>query len=153
MVSKAMQRVVVVFGFCAFCAVGSVQAQQADSSALNERLRLALQNLPTQPALSIPRWIPPDSRQLGILTLMPPDRPGEIVRMSLPVGEFVTRGVRAWSSARHSRAERKAQENVQRVVRDFLTQKRSSPNSARIPLNQTATRPTISRMRLPESGL
>jgi hypothetical protein len=51
------------------------------------------------------------------------DRPGEIVRMSLLVGAFVTAAF-VWSSARHSRAERKAQENVQRVLRDFLTQKR-----------------------------
>ena len=124
MASEAMQRLVLVFGVCAFCAVGSVQAQQADSSASNERLRLGLQHLSTQPTLSIPSWIPPDSRQLGILTLLPPDRPGEIVRMSLPVGELVTRGVRAWSGARHNHAERKAQENVQRVLRDLRTQKR-----------------------------
>src|SRR5258706_5550992 len=114
----AMQRLALVFGVCAVCAVGSVQAQQVGASAPNERLRLALQRLPTQPTLSIPSWSPPDSRRLGMLTLMPPDRPGEIVRVSLPVGELVTRGVRAWSSARHSRAERKAQENVQRVIRD-----------------------------------
>ena len=124
MVSQAMQRVVLVFGVCAFCAVGSVQAQQTDSSASNERLRLALQKLPIQPTLSIPQWSPPDSRRLGILTLMPPDRPGEIVRVSLPVGALVTRGVRAWSSGRHGRAERKAQENVQRILRDFPAQKR-----------------------------
>jgi hypothetical protein len=47
-----------------------------------------------------------------------------MVRVSLPVGDLVTRAVRGVSAAKHRRAERKAREEVQRVMLEIEAQPR-----------------------------
>ena len=113
---------VFVVGISVLCAT-AVQAQEADSSASTRRARLGLQTQATGPTFTSPLWLPPDRQQFGLLTLIPPDRAGEVARFSLPVGELAARGIRALSEAQRRRAERKSREHVRRVLQDFLAYK------------------------------
>ena len=83
-----------------------------------------MEDPPTLPGIGTPTWGEPARRRIGILTLVPPVKRGEIVRVSLPVGDLVTRAARSVSAAQHRRAERKAREEVQRVLLEFEAQPR-----------------------------
>ena len=99
-------------------------AQQPESSSAPQRVRLSLQNPSIQSTLTAPGWDQPGRTRIGILTLVPPQHRGELVRVSVPVGDLVTRAVRSVVAARQRRAERKAREEVQRVVRQIEAQRR-----------------------------
>lgn len=101
-----------------------VRAQQPESSSSLQRVRVILQNPPIQSRLSTPLWSEPGRRNIGILTLIAPEHRGEMVRMSLPVGDLVTRVVRGVGAAKHRRAQRKAREEVQRVMLEIEAQPR-----------------------------
>jgi hypothetical protein len=104
--------------------VASVGAQQPTSPASVERVRLALERS-QQPKLAnptLPPWTTPVPTRLGVLTLVPPDIHGEMVKVIVPVGDLVMRAARAVSSAQHQRAETKAREEVQRALQDFQAQ-------------------------------
>ncbi len=55
----------------------------------------------------------------GILTLVPPTNPGEIVRLRLPIGELVARTARGLVRANQSRREAAARLEVQRALTAF----------------------------------
>jgi hypothetical protein len=57
--------------------------------------------------------------RLGMLTLVSPDANGEVIRLSIPVGELVSRAARAFSDANHRRAERRADERVRKDLGQF----------------------------------
>jgi hypothetical protein len=105
--------------------VSSVSAQQPNSAASVDRVRLALERLQEQPTtLTIPTlqpWTTPAPRRLGILTLIPPQTDGQLIRVGVPIGDLAARAARAVSSARHRRAERKASERVQRALEELQT--------------------------------
>jgi hypothetical protein len=61
----------------------------------------------------------PPSTRIGMLTLVPPDTNGEIVKVVVPIGELVSRAATGVSSARRRRAERSAREQVTRELREF----------------------------------
>lgn len=85
----------------------------------NDRLQLAIQEALR---LAAPPNAPP--KRFGVFTLSPPETRGEIVRITLPVGELAMRGARAVSNARDRRAERKAREEVQQALKEFLAQQK-----------------------------
>ena len=58
--------------------------------------------------------------RLGMFTLVPPQTKGEVIRVSIPAGEFVSRAARGISDANHRRAERKADERVREDLAQFL---------------------------------
>lgn len=98
------------FGFVA------TRAEQIDTKRLNT-------TLPPQPKLIIRTedLFPPTSpTRLGMFTLVPPDTKGEVVRVSVPIGELVSRAARAISDANHRRAERKADERVRKDLAQFF---------------------------------
>ena len=97
-------------------------AQQPEPASSTERIRVALQT-PSTLTVSVP-LTDPAHRKLGILTLIPPQLPGEIIRVSLPIGDLVTRGVRGLRTARYERAERKAREAVKRDLSHFEARQR-----------------------------
>ena len=102
--------------------VPSVRAQQPDSIVSLERVRLALERSQQQPTLTSPTlqpWMAPAPIRLGILTLLPPQTDGQLIRVAVPIGDLATRAAHAVSSAQHRRAERKAGERVQRALQDF----------------------------------
>jgi len=77
----------------------------------------------TQPRLIIrPEDLFPIMRptRLGMLTLQPPQTTGEVVRISIPVGELVSKAARALSDANHRRAERDADERVRKDLEQFI---------------------------------
>jgi hypothetical protein len=99
----------------------SAEAQRPDPPASLESLRVALQKS-QQPSIvipAVPPWVVPRPTHLGILTFVPPDTNGEMVRVVVPVGALVSKAAHAISNARRGRAERKADEKVLRVLRDF----------------------------------
>ena len=96
--------------------VGSARAEQAEPKRVNPALQ-------TPPKLIIrAEDLFPLTRpaRVGMFTLVPPEANGEVVRVSIPVGELVSRAARAISDANHRRAERKADERVQKDLEQFL---------------------------------
>jgi hypothetical protein len=96
--------------------VGSARAEQAEPKRINAALQ-------TPPKLIIrPEDLFPltPPTRLGMLTLVPPENNGEVVRVSVPVGELVSKAARAISDANHRRAERKADERVRKDLEQFL---------------------------------
>jgi len=65
----------------------------------------------------------PEIKRLGIVTILPPDMPGQLVRARVPVGELASRGARAVADARRRRAERAAHEGVVRALDEYLTER------------------------------
>ena len=94
-------------------------AQERDPSL--ERISLALQ----QP-LSVVRGfdaVEPDApKAFGIFTLVPPTGRGEIVRVSVPVGELVSRAFKSAAAANRRRQERAARRKVEAELEWFKSQ-------------------------------
>ena len=61
--------------------------------------------------------------RLGMFTLAPPQKDGEVIRVAIPVGDVVSRTARAISDANHRRAERKADERVRKDLDQFLARR------------------------------
>jgi hypothetical protein len=96
-------------------------AQERDRSL--ERITLALQ----QP-LPIVRGVAPVEsavpKTLGIATLVPPTGPGEIVRVSVPIGELVSRVFKGAAAANRRRQEAAARRKVEAALEWFKEQQR-----------------------------
>jgi hypothetical protein len=109
----ALLLVVVVFAV-------SLGAQQSQLPVSVEQVRMALQRsqhgiLSTAPGSST---IPP-IRRFGIVTFVPPDTNGEVVKAALPIGELAMRAVHGLSAAQRRRAEDRAHNEVVRALQDF----------------------------------
>jgi hypothetical protein len=106
--------------------VGGIMAvgaqESVPSSASLKRIRAALQS-PQQPISSdgVPLFSPgkPDKIQLGIVTFLPPDSPGEVVSMRVPVGALISRAAHSVAAAQHRRAERAAGDEVAKALAEF----------------------------------
>ena len=97
-------------------AVPSVCAEQAEPKQINPALQ-------TPPRLIIrSQDLFPLTRptRLGMFTLVSPQTNGEVVRVSIPFGELVSRAAQAVSDANHRRAERKADERVRKDLEQFI---------------------------------
>jgi hypothetical protein len=89
-------------------------AQERDRSF--ERISLALQ----QPLPIVPRVIdvqPAISKKVGFVTLVPATKPGEIIRVSIPIGELVMRAFRNVAAANQRRQEEAARREVEEALR------------------------------------
>jgi hypothetical protein len=90
-----------------------------------ERITLALQ----QP-LPIVRGVDPVEtpvlKTLGIFTLVQPERPGEMVRVTVPIGELVARAFRGVAAATERRREENARRRVEAALKWFVDQQPSS---------------------------
>ena len=97
----------------------AVSADQDDSRPLNAPL-------PTQPKLIIrSEELFPLTRptRLGILTLVQPQTNGEVIRVSIPIGELASRAAHAVSEASRRRAERKINQHIARELQEFTSPK------------------------------
>ena len=98
-------------------------AQERDRSL--ERISLALQEpLPIlrgggQFESAVPKT-------LGVFTLVPPTGPGEMVRVSVPVGEFVSRAFKGVAAANQRRQEAAARRKVEAALKQLEEQQPSS---------------------------
>ena len=68
--------------------------------------------------LTIPTWIEPTPKRFGMVTLTQPERRGEVVRLSVPIGELTMRAAHAIGRAQQHRAEQKARREVEQAIRD-----------------------------------
>lgn len=96
--------------------VASARAEQLDTKRITTTPQ-------PQPRLIIrtEELFPPTApTRLGMFTLVPPQTKGEVVRVSIPVGELMSRAARGISDANHRRAERKADERVREDLAQFL---------------------------------
>jgi hypothetical protein len=94
-------------------------AQERDRSL--ERISLALQQpLPIVRGVGeVESTLP---KTLGIFTLVQPTRPGEIVRLSVPIGELVMRAFRSVGEANQRRQEAAARRRVAAALEWFEAQ-------------------------------
>lgn len=100
------------------CAV-PLLGQGRDSSL--DRIRVALdQPLPVGRGA-----VPAEGAQpktFGILTLVPPTLPGEMIRVSIPIGELVSRGFKSVASANKRRQEAAARRDVRAELESVARQ-------------------------------
>jgi hypothetical protein len=97
-------------------------AQERDRSL--ERISLALQ----QPLASVRGVAPVDSvapKRFGPVTFVPPTRPGEILRVSVPIGELISRAFKGATAANRRRREAAARRSVEAALERFNEQQRS----------------------------
>jgi hypothetical protein len=102
----------------AWSALATAQSTDPASPSSVERVRAALLSTP-------PIVIPsePEERHLGVLTFVPPDTPGEIVRVRVPIGALAANAAHSIAAANHRREERAAKEDVARALAAFLARK------------------------------
>jgi hypothetical protein len=101
----------------------SVDAQQAEPSPSVERVRAGL--LRSQQPVSIsglPLFVPvkPAEVRWGVLAFVPPDVPGQIVNIRVPVGDLVSRAAHAVAAVQRHRAEDEAHTEVTKALTAFL---------------------------------
>jgi hypothetical protein len=99
-----------------------VAAQGRDRAI--ERISLALD----QSAVGALGWTAPASdapKTIGIFTLLPPTGRGEILRVSVPIGDLVSRAIRSAASANRRRHESAARREVEAELESF--KKRQTP--------------------------
>jgi hypothetical protein len=96
-------------------------AQQTDPPGSVDERRIFLQT--AAPSVLIipvePLWPAPIARHFGILTILPPDEGGEMLKASLPIGDLANRATRAISNAQRRRAVRKAEGDVLRTLQQL----------------------------------
>lgn len=98
----------------------SLAAQERDRSF--ERISLALH----QPAPLVLGTTPESDtrpRTFGIFTFVTPEGRGEMVRVSVPIGELVSRAFKSAAAAKHRRQEAAARREVAAALSRFETQK------------------------------
>jgi hypothetical protein len=93
-----------------------VNAEQADSRPKPPNPTLQPQKLIIRSGDLFPLTRP--TRRM--FTLVPPQTNGEVIRLSIPVGELATRAARSISDARRRRAERKVEERIERELDEML---------------------------------
>jgi hypothetical protein len=100
-----------------------LRAQERDRSL--ERISLALQQQPPEPITG--GVVPGESAEpktFGIFTLVPPQSRGEIIRISVPIGELVSRAFRSAAAAKQRRQEDAARREVNAALK-WLADQRS----------------------------
>ena len=99
-----------------------LSAQERDPAF--DRIRVALE----QPR-PIVRGVDPAESNLpktfGIFTFVPPTRPGEMVRVTIPIGELVSRAFKGVAAANHRRQEAAARRRVAADIKWFEDQQPS----------------------------
>lgn len=104
----------------------SVQLSGQERDRSLERIALALQR-PSPDRRGVDRQTlgvstvepTPEASRLGPFTLGTPQLQGEIIRLSLPIGEYVARGARGLAAANRRRQETAARRRVEADLRAF----------------------------------
>jgi hypothetical protein len=98
--------------------VGSAPLLAQERDRLLEQIDLALQ----RPLPMVHRADPfenPTAKKLGVFTLVPPTQRGEMIRISVPIGEMVTRAFRGVAAAGRRRREQAARRDVEAELKQF----------------------------------
>jgi hypothetical protein len=110
--------------------LGAVDIQSSPSMSAQTKAKSINPAVPTQQKLIIrsedlfPLTKP---TRLGVFTLVPPQTNGEVIRLSIPVGEFATRAAHAISEARRHHSERKVDERIAHELRVFNLHRADTP--------------------------
>ena len=91
-------------------------AQEPDRSLA--RVRLALQQ-PPPVVLGGGQIDRARTKTFCIFTLVPPTGPGEMVRVSVPIGELVSRAFKGVAAANHRRREAAARRKVEAALENY----------------------------------
>src|SRR5262245_24304179 len=86
------------------------------STQTPEQLTVAAQQLLR---LTIPVWTDPPPKRIGVFTLVPPERRGEMGHITMPAREPAMRAVRAVGQAQYRRSEQKARKEVAQALEGF----------------------------------
>ena len=97
-------------------------AQERDRSL--ERISLSLQQ-PLPIARGVGQVESALPKTLGIFSLVPPTRPGEIVRVSIPIGDLVSRAFKGVAAANQRRQKATARRTVSAALKRFEEQPRA----------------------------
>ena len=99
----------------------STLAQERDRQF--ERISITLQ----QPAPIVGGIVVPDTStapiKFGIFSFVQPTLPGEMVRVSLPIGELVSRAFKGVAAARQRRQETTARREVEAALKAFAEER------------------------------
>jgi hypothetical protein len=88
-------------------------AQERDRSL--ERISVALEKPhPAVPTVDFQGDFP---KQLGIVTLVQPTRPGEVIRVAMPIGELVSHAFKSVGAANQRRKEAAARRQVETALK------------------------------------
>jgi hypothetical protein len=88
-----------------------------------ERISLALQ-IPAPIVREVPPVESATPKTFGIFTLVPPTGRGEMVRVSIPVGELVSRAFKGVAAANRRRREAAARREVEAALEWFKEQRK-----------------------------
>src|SRR5262245_54223153 len=113
MTSRALLRILVAIG-----CVGATLEAVSRRGQVPRELRVTAQE-PLR--LTIPAWIEPTPKRFGVVTFMPPDRPSEVVRVSVPIGQLTMRAAHAIGQAQYRRSEQKARKEVEQALKALQT--------------------------------
>ena len=97
-------------------------AQERDRSL--ERITVVLEQ-PVPAVLGIDRAPRAFPKTLGIFTFVPPTRPGEMVRVSIPIGEMLSRAFKGVAAANQRHQEAVARRKVAAALKWFEEQQTS----------------------------
>jgi hypothetical protein len=105
-----------VVGWMGASVRGQQQSNPTDSESLI-RIRAALtQQLVTTGSPSLFGPAVHDEWHVGVFTLLPPNAPGEFIRVRVPIGALVVRAAHSVAASQHRRAEESAHDEVVRAL-------------------------------------
>jgi hypothetical protein len=109
-----------LIGLIALLGAVGANAEQADP-----RSKPIIPVPPTQPKLIIRTedLFPLTPQRMGVLTLVQPQTNGEVVRISIPIGELTMKSVRAISDAHRKRIERKVDERIAKELQQITSER------------------------------
>jgi hypothetical protein len=106
-----------VLGCAAFVVLlTDAESQAQQSSQKPEPVTVAAQ---TPLRVTLPIWVEPPPKRFGVFTLTQPDHRGEVVQVSVPIGDIAMRAARGIGQAQHRRAEQKARKEVEQVMKEL----------------------------------
>jgi hypothetical protein len=107
------------------CLVWCAQPAAQEPDRTLARIRLELQQ--PGPVVRVPDHVEgPAPKTFGIFTVVPPTERGELIRISVPIGELVSRAYKGVAAAAHRRREAAARRRVDAELEALQAQARQA---------------------------
>jgi hypothetical protein len=104
-----------------------LSAQERDRSL--ERITVALQQpAPIMEGIVTADGLAPPPVKFGPFTLVPPEMRGEFIRVSVPIGEYVTKAFKGIAAVNRRHQEAAARRRVDAALKQFLDQRPPTPD-------------------------
>jgi hypothetical protein len=98
---------------------GQQQSNPTEPVSLARSHSVLAQHLVTTESLSLFGPAVHDEWHLGVFTVVPPDVPGEFMRVRVPLGALVVRAAHSVAASKHHHAEESAKDEVVRALAVF----------------------------------